>query len=189
MGHESRIEPWLPMTTVLLVSFRTDWLRREDTMKTAWKETGNRWAAVFSIRMDGAAGQNRTCSSTWGWKQEKFQRWGKCFLLTSPSIEHPPPALKNRRGFLRSLVWFQPEHFRRVPVSSIGLTAPHLRRLHIGACPALGLARTIHQNPAPYRLAYKRSRATALKRTAPSSMTCENKEGGPATGPPFFYRS
>src|SRR5438132_13269666 len=90
MGHESRIEPWLPMTTVLLVSFRTDWLRREDTMKTAWKETGNRWAAVFSIRMDGAAGQNRTCSSTWGWKQEKFQRWGKCFLLTSPSIELPP---------------------------------------------------------------------------------------------------
>src|SRR5437660_12120932 len=87
MGHESRIEPWLPMTTVLLVSFRTDWLRREDTMKTAWKETGNRWAAVFSIRMDGAAGQNRTCSSTWGWKQEKFQRWGKCFLLNSPSIE------------------------------------------------------------------------------------------------------
>src|SRR2546429_304529 len=118
MGHESRIEPWLPMTTVLLVSFRTDWLRREDTMKTAWKETGNRWAAVFSIRMDGAAGQNRTCSSTWGWKQEKFQRWGKCFLLTSPSIEHPP-ALKKGRGLLRSLVWFQPEHFRRVPVSSI----------------------------------------------------------------------
>src|SRR2546429_3762732 len=50
------------------------------------------------------------------------------------------PALKNRRGFLRSLVWFQPEHFRRVPVSSIGLTAPHLRRLHIRACPAPGLA-------------------------------------------------
>src|SRR5437016_4451971 len=58
------------------------------------------------------------------------------------------PALKNRRGFLRSLVWFQPEHFRRVPVSSIGLTAPHLRRLHIGACPALARScdkRTIHQ--------------------------------------------
>jgi len=42
------------------------------------------------------------------------------------------PALKKGRGFLRSLVWFQPEHFRRVPVSSLGLTAPHLRRLHIG---------------------------------------------------------
>ena|SRR5437899_2561330 len=109
MGHESRIEPWLPMTTVLLVSFRTDWLRREDTMKTAWKETGNRWAAVFSIRMDGAAGQNRTCSSTWGWKQEKFQRWGKCFLLTSPSIEHPPR--RKRRGFLRPLGSFSRDGF------------------------------------------------------------------------------
>src|SRR5438094_9840094 len=101
------------------------------------------------------------------------------------------PALKKRRGFLRSLVWFQPEHFRRVPVSSIGLTAPHLRRLHIGACPALARScdkRTIHQNPAPYRLAYKRSRATALKRTAPSSMTCENKEGGPATGPALLLQ-
>src|SRR5256884_4187176 len=93
---------WLPMTTVLLVSFRTDWLRREDTMKTAWKETGNRWAAVFSIRMDGAAGQNRTCSSTWGWKQEKFQRWGKGFLLTSPSIEHPPRPQKKRARIPRS---------------------------------------------------------------------------------------
>jgi hypothetical protein len=109
MGHESRIEPWLPMTTVLLVSFRTDWLRREDTMKTAWKETGNRWAAVFSIRMDGAAGQNRTCSSTWGWKQEKFQRWGKCFFLTSPSIEHPPR--RKRRGFLRPLGSFSRDGF------------------------------------------------------------------------------
>src|SRR5947208_16597088 len=29
MGHESRIELWLPLTTVLLVSFRADWLRRE----------------------------------------------------------------------------------------------------------------------------------------------------------------
>src|SRR5438046_2940556 len=113
MGHESRIEPWLPMTTVLLVSFRTDWIRREDTMKTAWKETGNRWAAVFSIRMDGAAGQNRTCSSTWGWKQEKFQRWGKCFLLTSPSIEHPPR--RKRRGFLRPSRFVFPRWLRWVP--------------------------------------------------------------------------
>src|SRR5438046_10647678 len=29
MGHESRIELWLPLTTVLLVSFRANWLRRE----------------------------------------------------------------------------------------------------------------------------------------------------------------
>src|SRR6266550_3530696 len=41
---------------------------------------------------------------TWGWKQEKFQRWGKCFLLTSPSIEHPPR--RKRRGFLRQPLYF-----------------------------------------------------------------------------------
>src|SRR6266567_5539903 len=138
MGHESRIEPWLPMTTVLLVSFRTDWLRREDTMKTAWKETGNRWAAVFSIRMDGAAGQNRTCSSTWGWKQEKFQRWGKCFLLTSPSIENPPR--RKRRGFLRPLGSFsrdgfggflpQPPYFSGGPRRGFTLGCPPIGRLH-----------------------------------------------------------
>src|SRR5216110_195328 len=131
MGHESRIEPWLPMTTVLLVSFRTDWLRREDTMKTAWKETGNRWAAVFSIRMDGAAGQNRTCSSTWGWKQEKLQRWGKCFLLTSPSIEHPPR--RKRRGFLRPLGLFLPRWLRWVPPTTALLQRRTTKRLYFWA--------------------------------------------------------
>src|SRR5437773_9305626 len=133
MGHESRIEPWLPMTTVLLVSFRTDWLRREDTMKTAWKETGNRWAAVFSIRMDGAAGQNRTCSSTWGWKQEKFQRWGKCFLLTSPSIEHPPR--RKRRGFLRPLGLFSRDGFGGFLPQPLYLD--HEEALLLG-CPSIG---------------------------------------------------
>jgi hypothetical protein len=56
-------------------------------MKTAERENRNRWAAMFSIRADGTAGQNQPCSSTWGWKQEKRQRWEKYFLLTSPSIE------------------------------------------------------------------------------------------------------
>src|SRR6266576_3721670 len=46
---------------------------------------------------------------TWGWKQEKFQRWGKCFLLTSPSIEHPPR--RKRRGFLRPLGLFSRDGF------------------------------------------------------------------------------
>ena len=89
MGHESRIEPWLPLTTVLLVSFRADWLRREETMKRARKENRNCWAAVSSIRVDGLAGQN-SALITWGWKQEKVQpSREKNFLLTSPSIELP----------------------------------------------------------------------------------------------------
>jgi hypothetical protein len=94
MGHESQIEPWLPLTTVLLVSFRADWLRREETMKTARKENRNCWAAVFSIRVDGLAGQN-SALITWGWKQEKLQpSREKNFLLTSPSIELPSGSIR-----------------------------------------------------------------------------------------------
>jgi hypothetical protein len=53
MGHESQIEPWLPLTTVLLVSFRADWLRREGTMKTATrKENRNYSAAVFNVGLE-----------------------------------------------------------------------------------------------------------------------------------------
>jgi hypothetical protein len=97
MGHESPIEPWLPGTTVLLVSFRADWLRRKEAMKTAERENRDRWAVVFSIGVDGPAGQNTPNLITRGWKQEKLQLQGKCFFLTSPSIEQVPcsnfPAL------------------------------------------------------------------------------------------------
>ncbi len=170
MGHESRIEPWLPMTTVLLVSFRTDWLRREDTMKTAWKETGNRWAAVFSIRMDGAAGQNRTCSSTWGWKQEKFQRWGKCFLLTSPSIEHPPR--RKRRGFLRPLGLFFPRWLRWVPPTTALLQRRTTKRLYFGLSAHRSFTRehfgvaTFKKTRGPYIPGFKSRGFTALKGNA-----------------------
>ena len=38
MGHESRIELWLPPDNrVLLVSFRADWLRREEGDENRWK--------------------------------------------------------------------------------------------------------------------------------------------------------
>src|SRR6266567_9398363 len=80
----------------------------------------------------------RTCSSTWGWKQEKFQRWGKCFLLTSPSIEHPPR--RNRQGFLRPLGSFsrdgfggflpQPPYFSGGPRRGFTLGCPPIGRLH-----------------------------------------------------------
>src|SRR5947207_12792649 len=56
-------------------------------MKTAERNSRIRWADMFSVCANGTAGRNRRCSSTWGWKQEKLQRWERYFLLTSLSIE------------------------------------------------------------------------------------------------------
>src|SRR5437899_1669119 len=81
----------------------------------------------------------RSCSSTWGWKQEKFQRWGKCFLLTSPSIEHPPRPQKRARiptkpGLVSTRALSAGSCFIDRPYCAASLKASHR------ACPALGLA-------------------------------------------------
>ena len=70
------------LTTVLLVSFRSDWLRRDGAMKTAEKEKRNCWPALMALPR-----QKHLSSIMWGWKQEKLRPSEKCFLLTSPSIE------------------------------------------------------------------------------------------------------
>jgi hypothetical protein len=67
--------------------FRTDWLRREEAMKTSGRENPTRWAAVPSDRDFGAAGQNRSRSIKGAVKQEKLQPLQWCFFLTSPFIE------------------------------------------------------------------------------------------------------
>src|SRR6266480_3409191 len=55
--------------------------------------------------------------------------------------------------------------FQRVPVSSIGRTAPHLRRLHTSGCPALGLARKNYTpKPAPYIPVLKNGTCKGRKR-------------------------
>jgi hypothetical protein len=67
-------------------------------MKTAGRETPNRWAKVSSNRADDAVGQNTSCSFKWAEKQEDFQALEECFSLTSPFIEQgrtyfPEPRL------------------------------------------------------------------------------------------------
>src|SRR5215469_18564418 len=57
-------------------------------MKTAGRETPNRWAKVSSNRANGAVRQNTSCSFKWAEKQENFQPSDECFFLTSPFIEH-----------------------------------------------------------------------------------------------------
>src|SRR5271169_1042939 len=67
--------------------FRTDWLRREEAMKTPGRENPTtRWATVPSDRDFGAAGPNRSRSIKGAVKQEKLQPLQWCFFLTSPFI-------------------------------------------------------------------------------------------------------
>jgi hypothetical protein len=56
-------------------------------MKIAERRTPNRWATRSSNRAHGAGPQNRSGSSTWAEKQEKFQPVQGCLFLTSPFIE------------------------------------------------------------------------------------------------------
>jgi hypothetical protein len=88
MGRESRIEPWSPnLTIILLAGFGTDRLRCEQAMKTAGRGNPNRWPIAPSNRAPGADGQNRSCSIKWAEKEEKFRPMEECFSLTSPFIE------------------------------------------------------------------------------------------------------
>ena len=88
IGHESQIEPWLaPDYPFCFAGFRTEWLRREQPMKTAGRENPNRWVTVPSTRVHGAAVQNRSRSIRRAGKQEKLQPKDVCFFLTSPFIE------------------------------------------------------------------------------------------------------
>lgn len=64
-------------------------------------ERENRNCGTASMRADGGASQNTPSLIASGWKQEKVQHRGKCFLLTSPSIErirHPSRPRRDQRG-------------------------------------------------------------------------------------------
>ncbi len=87
MGHESQIEPWLaPDNRVLLVGLRTDWLRRKEAMKTAGRETHNRYATVAATEHAGAEAQNNPAQSRGLGSKKTSGQQVKCFFLTSPFI-------------------------------------------------------------------------------------------------------
>src|ERR1700681_3101123 len=88
MGHVSQIELWSPnLTTFCFAGFGTDRLRREEAMKTAGRENPNHVATLPHNRAYGAVDQNRSRSTKWAAKQEKFRPREVCFFLTSPFIE------------------------------------------------------------------------------------------------------
>jgi hypothetical protein len=84
MGHESRIELWLPLTTVLLVSFRADWLRREEAMKTAERENRNRWADMFKRLREWHGRSEATLFKYVGLEARETPAVGEVFSLDFP---------------------------------------------------------------------------------------------------------
>ena len=74
-------------TTVLLVGFGTDRLRREETMKTAGRENPTHGATVPRNRAHGAVRTDKSRSIKRAAKQEKVQPKEMCFFLTSTFIE------------------------------------------------------------------------------------------------------
>src|SRR5215469_12252814 len=76
MGHESRIEPWLPSTTVLLVNFRAGCLRREQTMKTAARGDRTPWSQLGEHSIGRAGGT----SLRWAGSKQNSSSAGVFFL-------------------------------------------------------------------------------------------------------------
>src|SRR6516165_550602 len=78
--------------------FGMDRLRCEQAMKTTGRRNPNHWAAKLSNRANGAERHNRSCSTTWAVKVEKFQPREKFFFLTFPFIEQLGPFACTRRA-------------------------------------------------------------------------------------------
>jgi hypothetical protein len=87
MGHESQIEPWWALTTELLVGFRTDWLGREEAMKTAGRGTHNCYATVRSKPSSWSGRLEQLLLNYTGWKARKYPAAAEVFFLTFPFIE------------------------------------------------------------------------------------------------------
>jgi len=81
MGHESPIQPWWERTTELLVGFRTDWLRREEAMKTAGRGTQNCYAKVRSKPSSLSGRLEQLLLNYTGWKARKNPAAGELFFL------------------------------------------------------------------------------------------------------------
>jgi hypothetical protein len=72
--------------SALLVSELTGFAAKK-AMKTADRENPNHGVALPRNRAHGAVHQNRSRSTKWAVKQEKFQPKETCFFLTSTFIE------------------------------------------------------------------------------------------------------
>jgi hypothetical protein len=81
------LRPDWHLTTDLLVGFRTDWLRREQAMKTAGRETPNSRARLCNEPSQRRGRLEPSLLTHTGWKVRKHPAAGEVFFLTSPFIE------------------------------------------------------------------------------------------------------
>src|SRR6516165_845426 len=91
MGHESPIEPWLPLTTCSACESQSSWLHANKTMKTTGRKRQNPQA--LPLEVDNSTGHNTPTSLRLGWTQDRLQPPEECFLLTSSrgQIRRSPP--------------------------------------------------------------------------------------------------
>jgi len=81
------LRPDWHLTTDLLVGFRTDWLRREEAMKTAGRENPNSRARLCNEPSPWRGRPEQSLLNQGGWRARKYPAAGEVFFLTSPFIE------------------------------------------------------------------------------------------------------
>jgi hypothetical protein len=88
IGHESPIEPWLaPDHPFCFAGFRTDWLRREQPMKTAGRKNPNSRNGLCTEPSPWGGRPEISLLIHTGWKVRKYLAAGEVFFLTLPFIE------------------------------------------------------------------------------------------------------
>src|SRR6266436_7337736 len=87
MGHESQIEPWLPLNHRSACGFGTDRLRRQEAMKTAGRGTPNRRAHPPWQPSTWRGRSEQILLNQVGCEGRKLPAKGEIFFLTSTFIE------------------------------------------------------------------------------------------------------
>src|ERR1017187_7304736 len=84
-------------------------------MKTAGRENPNHGVALPRNRAHGAGSQNKSRSSEWAEKQEKFQPKERCFFLTSPFIDASSDGRRNTLQTVVPIIGFREDRSIRLP--------------------------------------------------------------------------
>src|SRR5215472_1817091 len=102
MGHESQIEPWLPLNQVLLAGFGTDRLRCEQAMNTADRRKPKPLGHSAWQPRSWRGRSEQISFDQVGCEARKVPALGEIFFLTSSFIELPRSWKQSRHLPARS---------------------------------------------------------------------------------------